>query len=120
MLFYLLVGHALADFVFQAGPMATEKSRHSRTELQLQVPWYYWLSAHSLIHGGLVAFITGSLALGIAETIVHWLIDYAKCEHWTSIHTDQLLHVLCKVLWWWLIVYSSLPLQDGGKLWIAV
>ncbi len=99
MFFYLLAAHALMDFPMQAGPMATEKSRHSRTELQKQVPWYYWLTAHALVHGLAVAFITGSVGYGIAETVCHWVIDFAKCDGWTNIHIDQALHVLCKVLW---------------------
>jgi len=97
-LFFLLVaGHALMDFPGQAGPIAHEKSRHSKSELQNAVPWYYWLTAHSLTHGLAVAFITGSAGLGLIETVLHWIIDFVKCEGWTSIHTDQALHILCKV-----------------------
>jgi hypothetical protein len=97
--FLLLAGHSLADYPFQAGPMANEKSRHSKSGLQKEVPWYYWLSAHALVHGGMVALITQSLGLGILETTWHWIIDFAKCEGWTNIHVDQALHVLCKVAW---------------------
>ena len=99
MFFYLLIGHAFMDFPMQAGPMAIEKSRHSKSELQKEVPWYYWLTAHALLHGGAVALITGSLGLGIAETVCHWFIDFAKCEGWTNIHIDQALHVVCKIVW---------------------
>lgn len=106
MFFLLLAGHALADFPLQAGPMATEKSRHSTTDLQKAVPWYYWLTAHSLIHGGAVYLVTQSLTLGLLETVVHWLIDFAKCEGWTNIHMDQALHVGCKLLWCVLIAYG--------------
>ena len=104
MFFYMLVGHAIADYPLQAGPMATEKSRHSNTELQKDVPWFYWLTAHTLIHGGIVAWITGSIGFGILETVCHWIIDYAKCEGWTNIHIDQALHVICKIVWVALIV----------------
>jgi hypothetical protein len=97
--FYLLVGHAMMDFSLQAGPMATEKSRHSTTELQKEVPWYYWLTAHALMHGGAVALVTQSLGLGLLETFCHWVIDFAKCEDWTNIHIDQALHIICKVVW---------------------
>ncbi len=102
--FALLVGHAIADFPLQAGPMATEKCRRSPSDLQRSVPWYYWLSAHALIHGGAVYLITHSLTLGLLETIVHWIIDFAKCEDWTNIHIDQLLHVACKLVWCLLLV----------------
>lgn len=97
--FYLLVGHVFMDFPMQAGPMAVEKSRHSKSELQKEVPWYYWLTGHALLHGGAVAWITGSLGLGIAEMLCHWIIDFAKCEDWINIHIDQALHVACKVVW---------------------
>jgi hypothetical protein len=111
-LFYLLAGHALMDFGLQSESMALEKSRHSKTQLQKEVPWYYWLTAHSLLHGGAVAVITQSLGLGItqslglgiAETVCHWVIDFAKCEKRTNIHVDQALHVACKLIWYALIV----------------
>jgi len=103
-LFYLLAGHALMDYGLQSESMALEKSRHSKTQLQKEVPWYYWLTAHSLLHGGAVAMITGSLGFGIAETMCHWVIDFAKCEKRTNIHVDQALHVACKLIWYALIV----------------
>jgi hypothetical protein len=104
--FWLLVGHALADFPLQAGPMAMEKCRRSPSDLQKAVPWYYWLTAHALIHGGAVALVTGSLVFGILETVVHWLIDFGKCEGWFGVHVDQALHVGCKVVWCVLIYYG--------------
>jgi hypothetical protein len=97
--FYLLAAHAVADFPLQAGPMATEKCRHSPTDLQRAVPWYYWLTAHALVHGGAVSLVTGSVSLGLLETVAHWLLDFAKCERWTGMLVDQLLHVGCKVVW---------------------
>jgi hypothetical protein len=102
-LFWLLVGHAVADYPLQNGPMATEKCRRSSSDLQRSVPWYYWLTAHALIHGGAVFWATGSLSLGLLETVVHWLIDFGKCEGWFGIHVDQALHVGCKVVWCLLI-----------------
>jgi Protein of unknown function (DUF3307) len=104
--FALLVGHAICDYPLQAGPMATEKCRRSASPLQRTVPWYYWLSAHAVIHGGAVYLITGSLFLGLAETVIHWLIDFGKCEDWFGIHVDQALHVGCKVLWCVLMAYG--------------
>jgi len=102
--FWLLVGHAVMDYPLQAGPIAVEKCRKSTTELQKAVPWYYWLGAHALGHGGAVYLVTGSLSLGILESVVHWLIDFAKCEGWFGIHVDQALHVGCKVVWYVLVV----------------
>jgi Protein of unknown function (DUF3307) len=97
--FWLLVGHAVMDYPLQAGPIAVEKCRKSTSDLQKAVPWYYWLSAHALGHGGAVALVTGSVSLGVLETIAHWVIDFAKCEGWFGIHVDQALHIGCKVLW---------------------
>ncbi|MDX1461012.1 MAG: DUF3307 domain-containing protein [Xanthomonadales bacterium] len=98
--FELLVGHVLADYVFQRQIMATSKTRHAeifKTAGPRFPPWYYWLISHSLVHGGAVYFITGSLLLGVVETVLHALIDHAKCEHKIGVHTDQGLHILCKV-----------------------
>lgn len=102
-LFYLLAGHALADFPLQGEFIAKAKNRHTFNGPLGQKPmkvWLHALTAHALIHGGMVALITGSLWLGLAETAAHWLIDFGKCENWYGIHTDQGLHVGCKILWW--------------------
>jgi hypothetical protein len=104
--FALLVGHALADFPLQTDAMAAGKNRNRAIDpakippgATLQVVWPYWLASHALVHGGVVALITGSVTLGVAETVLHWMIDFAKCENWTGIHTDQGLHIGCKLLW---------------------
>ena len=98
--FQLLVGHAMGDFVFQRKVMALSKSRHAeifKTAGPRFPPWYYWMLSHALVHGGFVYLITGSLVLGVVETVLHSIIDYSKCEHWIGIHVDQSLHILCKV-----------------------
>jgi hypothetical protein len=106
-LFLLLVGHALMDFALQPEAMAVEKCRHSTSPLQKAVPWYYWLTAHCLCHAGGVYYVTGgSLFLAAAELVAHWFIDFAKCEKWTNIHADQLLHAGCKVAWYLLAIYG--------------
>jgi hypothetical protein len=104
---YMVVGHAVADYPLQPEAMAHEKDRHSTTPLQASVPWYYWLTAHALIHGGAVSLITGSIWLGLAETVLHWVIDFAKCENWTNIHQDQALHIGCKAIWATLVPYLT-------------
>ncbi|HEY2909496.1 MAG TPA: DUF3307 domain-containing protein [Gemmataceae bacterium] len=112
MLFYLLAGHALMDFALQTEPMAVCKCRRANHPLQQSVPWFYWLTAHALLHGAIVGVIiqwsTGNaglaVAFAIAEFVVHWFIDFGKCEKLYGIHVDQALHVLCKLAWWGLIV----------------
>jgi hypothetical protein len=102
--FVLLFAHAMGDFAAQPEVMARGKSRHSKPDY---VPpgqafclcWPYWLFAHALIHGGLVYFVTGSCLLGVLETVLHAVIDFAKCEGWTNVHQDQLWHLAAKVVY---------------------
>ena len=66
------------------------------------------MSAHCLIHAGFVWAISGYVVFALAEFVLHWSIDAAKCEGRTSFATDQWLHILTKagyvaVLWFgWL------------------
>jgi hypothetical protein len=104
MLWWLIVGHALCDYPLQGDSMAKGKNRHTPP---FNVPpgqkpgtvWPYWLGSHALIHGGMVALVTGSILLGVCETVAHAIIDILKCENVTNLHIDQLLHVVCKLLW---------------------
>lgn len=103
-LFLLLCGHALADTALQTEIMAKLKNRHNKADYvpkgQKYVPcWPYWLSAHALIHGGIVYLITANLWFGLIETAAHWIIDFLKCENKTNPHQDQLLHFLCKLIY---------------------
>ncbi len=121
MLFFLLAGHALVDFSLQTDAMAVCKCRHAKHPLQQSVPWYYWLTSHALIHGAMVGAILWcwygdkhlAVAFAIAETVIHWLIDFGKCEKLYSVHLDQVLHLLCKLLWWGLIAGGvvAIPFQ---------
>lgn len=103
-LFALLIGHAIADFPLQGEFLARAKNRHSDLSdvfQELPVPkhlWFHALTAHCLVHAGAVWLITGSVALGAIELCVHWAIDLAKCENRTSFTTDQILHVVTKVV----------------------
>lgn len=96
-LFALLVAaHALADYPLQGEFLARAKNRFHPVP---GVPWYQALGAHAVIHGGMVGAITGSLLLGVLETLVHFVIDDCKCARRIGFNTDQALHVLCKLLW---------------------
>lgn len=92
----LVVAHALADYPLQGEFMARAKNRFRPVP---GVPWYQAMAAHSLIHGGLVGVLTGSLLLGVLETVLHFVIDDLKCAHRISFNIDQLLHVACKLAW---------------------
>lgn len=98
--FKLLVAHATADFVLQSEAVGRGKNRHSDIHYgkTFSFPkWYYWLSAHALVHGGLVYLITNSLLLGVIEVVSHWCIDFAKCEGLIGFNQDQALHIGFKI-----------------------
>ncbi len=100
MLILLLAGHAVADYPLQGDFLARGKNHTA------PIPGFDWwiiLAMHALIHGGVVALITGSPVLGAAETLLHFGIDYGKCEGRFGFRTDQALHVGCKVLWFALV-----------------
>ena len=118
MLFFLLAGHALMDYSLQNDAMAACKCRRTTNPIQQSVPWYYWLTAHALLHGAAVGVIIRwsdganfhiAVVFGLAETFLHWFIDLGKCEKLYSIHIDQGMHVLCKVLWWGLLYFGVVP-----------
>lgn len=101
----LLVGHAIMDFWAQSDALAQMKNRNRDNSHRIppgqkpQTVWPYALGAHALMHGAAVWYLTGDVRLFIAETVSHALIDFGKCENWYGIHVDQVLHVVCKILW---------------------
>ena len=95
LLLLLWMGHFLCDFALQSDRMAREKCPGCSHTL----PWGWWLTAHGAIHGLAVALLSGLPALGAAETAIHIVIDYNKCRGRINFTTDQLLHLLCKLLW---------------------
>lgn len=99
LLFLLLAAHAAFDYALQGDTVAVNKNPNANTPLQKHVPWYYWLVSHGLTHGGAVCLLTGSVTLGVAEFVCHTAIDFLKCKGLFNIHVDQLLHLLCKLLW---------------------
>lgn len=99
--FWLLVGHAVADFALQSPYMAAAKSKVSPEGVGI---WSWVLFMHGLIHGGMVAYATGYVWLGILEVIAHMLIDHAKVtgrfgSGRRSFMADQYLHIMCKLVW---------------------
>jgi Protein of unknown function (DUF3307) len=95
-LFLLLAAHALCDYPLQGDFLARGKNRFAPLP---GVPWYQCLAAHAFIHAGTVYIITGSLWFGLAELMLHCLIDDSKCAGRFGFNVDQALHVACKVLW---------------------
>jgi hypothetical protein len=102
----LLVGHALADYPWQGDFLAKAKCRSGIPG----VPWRWALSWHCVIHAGMVGFLTTRADLAIAEFVVHWGIDYSKCRGWIGFNTDQVLHILCKLIWVFVVLTCPQPL----------
>lgn len=94
--FLLMIGHAIADYALQNDFMAAAKNH--KTELG-KVYWKWVLPSHGLIHAGFVYIIAGSFVLALAEFIIHTITDYLKCDGKIGFHTDQWIHVGCKLLW---------------------
>ena len=100
MLLLLLAAHWVADYPLQGDFLAKAKQNGP---LRL-----YHLVAHSGIHAGAVALVTGSLTLGLVEWALHTLIDEAKVKGKTSFAIDQALHIICKLAYF-AIVSTGLP-----------
>ncbi len=104
MLFELLVAHAFSDFAFQPSEMGKGKNRHKRPDyippgMNPATVWIYYSIGHALINGGMVYLVTGSEFLGIAETMVHWTIDFLKCDGRISPQMDQMVHLSTKIIY---------------------
>lgn len=113
-LFWLIAGHALGDFSLQSDAMAKGKNRNRDVShlvppgQTLQKVWPFYLSAHALIMGSLVALATGSIVLGVCETITHWLIDFGKCDNRYGIYCDQAMHLTLKLVWFLIAITGVL------------
>ena len=98
----LVFGHALADYPLQGDFLARGKNRKNPIP---GIPFYQPLIAHATIHGGFVGIITGSVLLGVLETVVHAVIDDMKCTGKIDYDVDQALHIMCKIVWTGIAVY---------------
>lgn len=98
MILELLASHFVCDFPLQTDWIAKHKNRHNPSPETAIWPWV--LTAHAVTHGLGVGIVTGRLGPAVAETVVHWVIDFGKCENWYGFHADQALHLGCKLLWW--------------------
>lgn len=105
LLFAFTIGHALSDFPLQGDFLSRGKNRHIAPPALADGKgspkglWVYLLSAHCLIQAGSVWVISGVALLAFVEFVLHWLIDFWKCEGKTSFGQDQGLHILCKVVY---------------------
>ncbi len=114
--FALMIGHALADFPLQGEFLSITKNRRFQPPANGKYPvtprlWIYTLTVHCLIQAGAVWIVTTSPLLAFIELVVHWLIDFVKCEGGTGFEFDQWLHIGTKVvyvilIWQGLIAFS--------------
>jgi len=120
--FFLIATHALMDYALQSDAIATCKCRSCDSAVAKAVPWYYWLTAHAVLHGTAIGVVVRWFGfswevvytLAIAETVIHWCIDFGKCEKWYGIDIDQAMHIVCRVLWFALLVSGVFgPLPQG-------
>jgi len=105
----LAMAHFVGDFALQSDRMAREKCPGCGVTLG----WGWWLTAHAAIHGFLVAAVTQIPLLGVAEWIVHMLVDVGKCRRIWNLPFDQALHIITKALWAWLAIK-----QFSGAAWL--
>ena len=94
--FMMFCWHAVADYSLQSDFIANAKNPNTEVG---KVFWTHVLTGHALVHAGGVFMITHSLTLGIAEFVLHWLTDLAKCNNRISLDTDQRIHYGSKILW---------------------
>ncbi len=110
----MVIGHAVGDYPLQGGFLASCKNRHADASPFFggsAAPggiWVHALTAHSLIQAGIVWIITGSAVIAFIELILHWITDFARCEEWIGYHTDQAIHVGCKIIYALLLVNQVL------------
>jgi hypothetical protein len=113
--FAMAIGHALGDYPLQGSFLASGKNRHIDSSTFFggseasPILWIHSLTAHSLIQAGLVWVVTGSGALALAEFVLHWIIDFVRCEKWIGFTLDQALHLACKMIYA-LILVSGIPM----------
>lgn len=93
-LILLMAGHALCDYPLQGAFLSEAKARK-----HLCCPWWVALTAHALIHSGMVLLVTNEVKLSLAEFVCHWLIDWRKGAGDFNFAVDQGLHIGCKFAW---------------------
>lgn len=109
----LIFGHCVADYPGQGDFLAKAKNHIAPVS---GVPWYQALGAHSIIQGGVAGIITGSLFIGLAETVLHVYIDYIKSDGGLTYNRYQAMHVACKLMWAFMFANQMLPITMGGVI----
>jgi hypothetical protein len=100
-LLLMVFAHALADY-----PLQGEFLSKAKANLIPGINHRIAMIMHCIIHAGFVFIITGSVLLFIAEYTLHYAIDTAKVKGKINFEQDQCLHLLCKVLWWFIVLFA--------------
>ncbi len=96
----LLMCHFIGDFVLQSDRMAVEKCPGKDSTLN----WSWWLTGHASTHALLVYLVTWNIAACVSEFFCHFAIDFMKCRYKFRLSSDQLLHIICKMIWVYIII----------------
>lgn len=97
-LLWMLIAHAVADYPLQ-GDWLSKAKNPTLDLVPGQTIWPLALLSHAAIHAGAVKLATGSWVLAGCEFAAHTAIDYWKCRGGLSYNGDQVLHIVCKVFW---------------------
>jgi len=95
-LILLIAAHALCDYPLQGDFLARGKNHTAPIP---GVPWWQAMWAHCAIHAGAVFLILGLWWLALAEFVIHFATDRAKCAGRISYNEDQTIHIGCKLVW---------------------
>lgn len=104
LLLVLLAAHAFFDYPGQGPFLSAGKNR--KITPHKWIHWWQLMAAHACIQAGAVCYFTGSLWLGLAEGVIHFATDTAKCEGWIGELQDQGIHIGCKVLWVLMVMWG--------------
>ncbi len=115
LLFALLIGHTFIDFN-QYEFIAIYKSHKKKFEHIPETIWGWNLTGHTLPHAGVVWLITGNFALALIEFVLHTAIDYGKNDGRFGFHTDQILHILCKLVY---VALITLGIAEADPFFIS-
>jgi hypothetical protein len=104
MLIALIGAHFYFDYAGQGDFMA--KAKNEITPIP-GIPWQPVMWAHCGIHGAAVALITGVWWIGVLEYHAHLWTDRAKCRGLIDFNQDQVIHIVCKCVWFALAWYLA-------------
>jgi hypothetical protein len=93
----LIGAHFLCDYPLQGEYLSQAKNRH--TPVGGNGVWLHGLTAHASIQGFGVLLVTQSVLLAVAETVVHWITDFIRCDNRITYHQDQAIHLSFRLLW---------------------